>query len=39
MHDHQLGLEPQAEMDRLLQCLVGVGAAVQTHQQACKHDW
>src|SRR5205807_2157383 len=39
MHDHQFGLEPQTEMDGLFQRFVGVGAPVQTYEQACEHGW
>src|SRR5882762_10457397 len=39
MRDHQFGLEPQAEMDGLLQRFVGVGTAVQTYEQAREHGW
>ena len=37
MGDQDLGLEAQGEVHRLLQCFIGTGAAIETHEQAREH--
>jgi hypothetical protein len=39
MRHHQLGFEPEAEVDGLLQRFVAVGTAIKTYEQACEHNW